>query len=118
MYTWIPLLMVLYSNNRKIAHIHQSITLTGLGEEEFEDQLKSLLELYACFTATIPDGQLQPWLPSYIDTGTSRINSFKLSNPLVMHPKKAVAARDLKELQISREMDPSNSLRREKGEQL
>lgn len=107
---------MLSSANRNISHIHQSITLTGMGEDEFEEQLKALLNIFARFSETFPAGQMQTWIPSFVELGTSRHSSFKLSNPLVTHPNKVGEALGLKEIPISSEMDPAGTLRREKGE--
>src|SRR5687767_8285823 len=48
----------------KYPMLQQSITLTGLGTDQFEDSINGLIQMYALFERQFTEGRVIPWQPT------------------------------------------------------
>ena len=49
---------------REIMHARQSIRITGLGIDMFDQYITAILRLYDLFKSYLPEGSIEPWMPS------------------------------------------------------
>jgi len=92
--------------SKQIRHLRQSISITGLGLDEFQDQVKAIPELAAIFTRAVSEDKIQP---NAIIGDIEDMATLSASNRYFT-PRKHVEG--AKELTFPQDVDPYGNLTR------
>ena len=91
-------------DSRQIRYLRQDISITGLGLEEFQDQVNSIPDITALFTRAVREDKIQPITMIGEQEGFTTLNA---SNRYFTARKEAQTA---KELPFHQDIDPKGNL--------
>lgn len=93
-------------------HTTQSIKISGLGAQQFNDSMAAVLDAYVLFEQHLPANALHKWTTEWIGSEGSHEQAMSFHNSIFVTRSLARANSDDGDITVTDEMDPLGHLRR------